>query len=164
MPASAHARLSRAPPRCASSTARAILWRSSREILLQLLDPPTIGPRLLRRRPRFLGLRQRSDRALSPLREVRGENPFLAAPDAARRPSPQSRSPPQAAHPPATVPMLPLTLRSPGTPGETSALSGSNSRATARSLNSLLYRATVVPQCPHGYRGVEATTTVTQGA
>ena len=48
-------------------------------------------------------------------------------------------------------------------PWETSALSGGTSRATARSLNSLLYRATVVPQCPQGYRGIEATTTVTQG-
>ena len=46
---------------------------------------------------------------------------------------------------------------------EISALSGGSRRATARSLNSLPYRATVVPQCPQGYRGIEATTTVTQG-
>ena len=46
---------------------------------------------------------------------------------------------------------------------EISALSGGSSRATARSLNSLLYRATVVPQCPQGYRGIKATTTVTRG-
>ena len=44
---------------------------------------------------------------------------------------------------------------------ETSALSGGSNRATARSLNSLLYRDTVVPQCPQGYRGIETTTTVT---
>ncbi len=55
------------------------------EVLLQLLDPSTVLARLLRRRPSLLGLRQRSHRALSPLREVRGENPFLAAPGAALR-------------------------------------------------------------------------------
>ena len=43
------------------------------------------------------------------------------------------------------------------------ALSGGSSRATVRSLNSLLYRDTVVPQCPQDYRGIETTTTVTQG-
>jgi hypothetical protein len=46
---------------------------------------------------------------------------------------------------------------------DTSALSGGSSRATARSLNSLLYRATVVPQCTQDYRGIKATTTLTQG-
>jgi hypothetical protein len=45
-----------------------------------------------------------------------------------------------------------------------SALSGGSKRgATARSLKSLLYRATVVPQCPNYYRAIEAATTVTQG-
>ena len=46
---------------------------------------------------------------------------------------------------------------------ETSALSGGSSRAAARSLNSLLHRATIVPRCPHDYRGIEANTTVIQG-
>jgi hypothetical protein len=45
-----------------------------------------------------------------------------------------------------------------------SALSGGSSRATARSLISLPYRATVVPQCPQDYRAIEATTTLTQRA
>lgn len=38
-----------------------------------------------------------------------------------------------------------------------------SSRAIARSLNSLPNRATVVPPCPEDYRGMEATTTLTQG-
>ena len=37
-----------------------------------------------RPRPRFLGLRQRDARALPRLRKVRGQNPFVAAPGAAR--------------------------------------------------------------------------------
>lgn len=44
------------------------------------------------------------------------------------------------------------------------ALSGGSRRATARSLNSSLYRATVVRQCPADYRGIEATSSLTPEA
>ena len=74
------------------------------------------------------------------------KHPAVTRRCAAPRPSPRWQSPPPSA-PPLDI----------------SALSGGSSRATARSLNSLPYRATVVPQCPQGYRGIEATTTVTRG-